>query len=141
MLNSISLWYRHYFCDQANNLTNYDQPRIFDLTGHKREGVFNLSYARELFWETKLAILNDIPLPTLTMPVYTPGTFTKALQATKERLRSMANASESIRESHAKVHSGAVKKIALLTSKIQEDGPKPFSIKATRKRVARPSGG
>ncbi|SDW49704.1 hypothetical protein SAMN05518669_101797 [Variovorax sp. YR634] len=133
--------FRHYFCNQANNLTQYDQARIFDLTGHKREGVFNLSYAKELFWETKLAILNDIPLPTLTLPAYTPGTFTKELQATKERLRSMSNASEAIKDSHAKVRRGAEKKIVPLASKIQEGGPKPFSIKATRKRVARPSGG
>lgn len=132
--------FRHFFCDQANNKTQYDQARIFDLTGHMREGVFNLSYARELNWDTKLSILNDIPLPTLEVPVYTPGMFTKTLQATKERLRSEANASEAIKDNHAKVSKGAAKKIVPLQSKTPEGGPKPFSIKATRKRVARPSG-
>ncbi|HYW57459.1 MAG TPA: site-specific integrase [Polaromonas sp.] len=132
--------FRHYFCDQANNLTQYDQPRIFDLTGHKREGVFNLSYAKELHWDTKLAILNDIPLPTLDVPVYVPGMFTKNLKATKERQRAKANASEAIKDNHAKVSKGAAKKMVPIPSKTPEGGPKPFSIKATRRRVARPSG-
>ena len=132
--------FRHHFCDQANNLTKYDQPRIFDLTGHKREGVFNLSYARELHWDTKLLILNDIPLPNLNVPVYMPGMFTKTLQATKERLRSEANASEAIKDNHAKVSKGAAKKMVPLQSKTPKGGPKPFSIKATRKRAARPIG-
>lgn len=132
--------FRHYFCDQANNLTVYDQPRIFDLTGHKREGVFNLSYARELHWDKKLEILNDIPLPTLQLPVYTPGMFTKTLQATKKRQQAKSNASETIKDNHAKVSKGAATKMVSLQSNAQEGGQKPFTIKATRKRV-KPAGG
>ena len=66
--------------------------------------------------------------------------FTKTLQATKERQRAKANASETIKDNHAKVSAGAAKKMVPLQSKTLEGGSKPFSIKATRKRVARPSG-
>jgi integrase len=128
--------FRHYFCDQANNLTQYDQARIFDITGHKREGVFNLTYARELHWEAKLAILNHIPLPTLKLPVYKPGMFLSYLKATQAK-----RASEKAAEGRPKIVA-ARKKVA--TDKVNgikkpkpvETTPKRFTLKATRKKAA-----
>ena len=122
--------FRHYFCDQANNLTKYDQARIFDLTGHKREGEFNLSYARELHWDTKLSILNDIPLPTMKLPVYTPGMFLDNLKATKSRLANKEAAEERPRIVVAKKQAKSRKK-----AEPAQATPKGFSLKATRKKA------
>ena len=128
--------FRHLFINLANNETEYDQARIFDLTGHKRQGVFNLSYARELYWDTKLKILGEIPLPKLDLPVYTPGTFNKELQATKVRLASAAARAKRQSEAKEEGASTAVgKKVAAVSGVSQESGPKPFTIKATRKRA------
>lgn len=124
--------FRHYFCDQANNLTQYDQARIFDITGHKREGEFNLTYARELHWQTKLAILNDIPLPTLKLPVYTPGMFLSNLKATKVRL-----ASKKAAEERPRIASGQKPAQEGKKPEPAEAAPKRFTLKASRKKAAK----
>lgn len=123
--------FRHYFCDQANNLTQYDQARIFDITGHKREGEFNLSYARELHWEAKLTILNAIPLPTLNLPVYTPGMFLRNLNATKARL-----ANKKAAEERPRIAEGQKPEQEGKAPKPAEAAPKRFTLKASRKKAA-----
>jgi integrase len=128
--------FRHYFCDQANNLTQHDPARIFDITGHLREGEFYLTYAKELHYETKLRILMDIPLPKIELPRYTPGMFTKALRATKQRKAAASNASPAIKASHAAARKTGAKKALQKPRVAANAGPKPITIKATRARRA-----
>jgi hypothetical protein len=122
--------FRHYFCTQAKNFNDEAQEWVFDLTGHTREGEFELTYARELFYENKMRILMKIPMPTIEVPPYAPGQFLRALRATNERKASEAVASPAIKKAHqeartAKVgaNKGAVKPVA-----------KGFTIKASRPR-------
>lgn len=122
--------FRHYFCTQAKNFTDEKVERILDLTGHAREGEFELTYARELFYENKMRVLMKIPLPRLDLPVYAPGSFLPFLQKTQKKKTSEANASPEVKESHAKARSSAPKKHAAPMENIA----KPFTIKATRKR-------
>jgi integrase len=126
--------FRHYFCDQANNKTGHDPARIFDITGHMREGEFYLTYAKELHYETKMEILMDIPLPTISLPPYTPGMFAKALRATKVRKASMAAASPDLKDAHHK---------ARTRKALVKPAVKGFTIKVSkpRKTKAATSGG
>lgn len=124
--------FRHYFCTQAKNFTDEKRESISDLTGHAREGEFELTYARELFYENKMRILMKIPMPQIELPIYTPGKFLPKLQKTKEKKASEANASPETKEAHAKARSGAAKKQA----KPVRQAAKPFTIKASRKRKA-----
>ena len=94
--------FRHYFCTQAKNFTDERPERISDLTGHARIGEFELTYARELYYENKMRILMKIPMPTIEVPPYTPGQFLRALRATKERKASEVAASPAIKEAHQK---------------------------------------
>lgn len=126
--------FRHFFCNQANNLTEFNEKHIYDLTGHKREGVFHISYARELYWETKLKILNRIPLPvTMELPVYTPGMFLSKLRATKARL-----ASQKAAEERPRIASGQKPAQERKKPEPAEATPKRFTLKASRKKAAKP---
>lgn len=122
--------FRHYFCTQAKNFTDEKRESISDLTGHAREGEFELTYARELFYENKMRVLMKIPMPQIELPIYTPGKFLPYLQKTKEKKASQANASPEVKAAHAKARSGTPKKLA----KPAKQMAKPFTIKATRKR-------
>lgn len=128
--------FRHYFSDLANNETQYEQERIFDITGHKREGEFHLTYAKELHWPTKIAILNDIKLPKMELPVYKPGMFLSYLKATQAK-----RASEKAAGGRPKIVA-ARKKVAtdkakwIKKPKPVETTPKRFTLKATRKKAA-----
>jgi integrase len=104
--------FRHYFCDQANNLTHHDFARIYDITGHEREGEFHLSYARELHFATKLVILMDIPLPKMALPKYAAGMFTPYLQATKAKKASEAEQAKRPQIAKARKTTAAAKKKA-----------------------------
>lgn len=115
--------FRHYFCTQAKNFTDEKSEWISDLTGHAREGEFELTYARELFYENKLRILMKIPMPQIELPIYTSGKFVPYLKATKERKASQAKASPAVKAAQAKNRLGSTKKEKM-----------PFTIKASRKR-------
>jgi integrase len=117
--------FRHYFCDQANSLTKHEFARIFDITGHLREGEFHLTYAREMFYEAKMEILMAIPLPTMNLPKYTPGMFTKALRATKAKKASEASASPDLKTAHNK---------ARTRKAVAKPVVKDFTIKASKPR-------
>lgn len=101
--------FRHYFCTQAKNYGKDESKYIAHITGHAREGEFELTYARELFYENKLQILTKIPLPQIELPIYAPGQFLPYLQATKRKQDSQANASPAVKAAQAKRRLGAKK--------------------------------
>ena len=115
--------FRHYFCTQAKNYGKDESKYIAHITGHAREGEFELTYARELFYENKLQILTKIPLPQIDLPTYALGQFLPYLKAFKQKKESQANASSGVKAAQAKNRLGM--------KKPEKIG---FSIKATRKR-------
>ncbi len=128
--------FRHYFCTQAKNFTDEERPRVLDLTGHAREGEFDLTYARELFYENKMRVLMKISMPTIKLAAYEPGRFLPYLLATKQKQASAAQEAKrpKIAATRAKVAKEKKTKV-----KAAPPGPKPFSIKATRTRAKKPT--
>lgn len=125
--------FRHYFCTQALNQTQHEMLRIYDITGHEREGEFALTYARELHYENKMAILMDIPLPKMELPIYRPGMFTAKLLATKMKKASeAAEASRLARRTPAEVKKDEAA-AAVKASSVKRD-PKGFTIKVSKPR-------
>ena len=122
--------FRHYFCIQAKNFTDEKSDHILDLTGHARKGEFDLTYARELFYENKMRILMKIPMPVIEVPPYAPGGFLRYLRATKEKKASEAAASPEIKDAHHDARTGK--------APVREASAKPaakgFTIKASRPR-------
>jgi integrase len=76
--------FRHYFCTAMFNLPGAERMHVVELTGHQRAGVFETSYARELYWDNKMALLERLPLPELKVPRYQKGTFTKFMKALEQ---------------------------------------------------------
>ena len=101
--------FRHYFCTQAKNYGKDDPKYIAHITGHAREGEFELTYARELFYENKLEILTKIPLPRIDLPTYAPGQFLPYLKAFKRKQESQAKASPAVKAAQAKNRLGMKK--------------------------------
>lgn len=126
--------FRHYFCTQAKNFTDERHTHIYDLTGHAREGEFEITYARELFYEVKMRILMKIPMPKLDLLKYEPGQFLPYLRKTKEKKASQAAASPAIKEAQAKARKGGAKNVSPKQLAAATTGPKPITIKATRAR-------
>jgi integrase len=122
--------FRHYFCTQAKNFTDQERPRVLDLTGHAREGEFDLTYARELFYENKMKVLMKISMPKLEVPKYEPGRFLAYLHKTKKKKNSEAAASPEVK---------AAQKQARTRKAISQPTVNGFSIKATRPRKAKSS--
>lgn len=148
--------FRHYFCTQAKNYTTEDRARVFDLTGHAREGEFDLTYARELYYEVKMRILMKIPLPAIAVAPYEPGRFLPYLKETQRKKASAAEEAKrpQIAATRAKkvadraANKAAAKKVAkgvrgakVSPKQPQPDAEKPFTIKASRKRVRSPEKG
>jgi len=117
--------FRHYFCTQAKNYTDEDRVRVFDLTGHAREGEFDITYARELYFEIKMKVLMKITMPEIALPRYEPGRFLPYLRATKEKKASEAVASPVLKAAHSKARTSkaAAKPVV-----------KGFTIKASKPR-------
>lgn len=126
----VFLSFRHYFCTQAKNFTDEKHTHIFDLTGHAREGEFEITYARELFYENKMRILMKIPMPVIEVPPYAQGQFLPYLRTTKERKASEAAASPAIKEAHHKART----KNAGANKAAVKPAAKGFTIKASRPR-------
>jgi len=127
--------FRHYFSTQAKNFTDEPQERVYDLTGHARKGEFELTYARELFYENKMRILMKIPMPKVELPVYAPGRFLPYLQATKQKQASAAVASPELKAAHHKARTG---KAAAKTAPIKP-AVKGFTIKVSKPRKPKPT--
>ena len=94
--------FRHYFCTQADQFSKEKTEMICDITGHAREGEFQLTYAREKYFEIKMKVLMSIPLPEIALPSYSPGRFLPYLRATKQKQASTAVASPELKEAHHK---------------------------------------
>lgn len=122
--------FRHYFCTQAKNYTDEERPRVLDLTGHAREGEFDLTYARELFFETKMKILMKITMPAIELPVYEPGRFLPYLQATKQKQAGAAVASPELKAAH---HKARTSKASAKTAS-NKPAVKGFTIKVSKPR-------
>lgn len=120
--------FRHYFCTQAKNFTDEKTERICDLTGHLRKGEFELTYARELFYENKMRILMKIPMPEIELPPYVPGGFLRYLRATKEKKASEAAASPELKDAH---HNARTRKAEA------KPAVKGFTIKVSKPRKSK----
>jgi len=122
--------FRHYFCTQAKNFTDEERQRVLDLTGHAREGEFDLTYARELFYENKMRILMKISMPAIKLAAYEPGRFLPYLLATKAKKASAAVASPQLKIAH---HTARTRK-ALAKTAPAKAAAKGFTIKVSKPR-------
>ena len=69
--------FRYYFCHWLFRKSQNERMHIVGMTGHVREGVFERTYAGELNYPEKMAILMKLKLPEINIEPYKAGGFIK----------------------------------------------------------------
>jgi integrase len=134
--------FRYYFSNQLFRYSQKERMHIVGMTGHAREGVFERTYAGELHYEEKMAILMKLKLPEIQIEPYQAGGFVKYFNSYERnkaaRLRRKAEKEAQAAMDVAKLEAGGQGETpqAVGTEPVAE--PKRFTLKATRKRTIKP---
>lgn len=88
--------FRYYFCHWLFNKSQNERMHIVGMTGHVREGVFERTYAGELYYPDKMKILMKLALPEIQIEPYKAGGFIKYFKhyEANERARLRRKAAE-----------------------------------------------
>ena len=89
--------FRYYFCNFMFRKSKQERMHVVGMTGHAREGVFERTYAGELHYTEKMALLMKLKLPTLGIEPYKAGDFDKYFKST-ERNRAAAARREAAKQ-------------------------------------------
>lgn len=134
--------FRYYFSNQLFRYSQKERMHIVGMTGHAREGVFERTYAGELYYQEKMRILMRLELPEFKIEPYKAGGFVKYFKSYERneaaRLRRKAEKEAQAAKDAAKLEVDGQGGMPQVAGTAPATEPKRFTLKATRKRTAKP---